>query len=359
VATLSEARWAERDTSPERIEAALRDLLRERHAENETLVPARVLNLIVIADREWRGEVVNRLERVGRYHPSRTILCTVEDGRKTIDGYATVSGEERGDGAVGVLRESVEIALGPSHLSRIDTIIDPIVISELPTVVWSPHSRDEAVETLLSIVDVILIDTDDPVYFDGPGAALSRAADLLDSNVDVVDLAWLRTIAWRERLAGSFADPSRVGMLDGLRRIYVRHHRGSIVSALLLTGWLSSRLGWVPSTLEPAPGGASRAAAVRAEGGPSVSIEFDPVAQSIRGLAGVTVTGSAGFSLSFDRAPGGLIAREQRAGSKPRQWQLFGASRGEGGILGEGVRQALIRDQTYGPALQAARSFSP
>ena len=37
---------------------------------------------------------------------------------------------------------------------------------------------------------------------------------------------------------------------------------------------------------------------------------------------------------------------------------MFGASRGEGGILGEGVRQALIRDQVYGPALQAARSFS-
>ena len=179
---MSEARWAERDTSPERIEAALRELLRERHAENETLVPARVLNLIVIADREWRGEVVNRLERVGRYHPSRTILCTVEDDRRTIDGYATVSGDVSSGGGVGVLRESVEIAMGASHPGRIDTIIDPILIPELPTVVWSPHSRDEAVEALLPIVDVILIDTDDPVYFDGPGAALARAADLLGSE---------------------------------------------------------------------------------------------------------------------------------------------------------------------------------
>jgi glucose-6-phosphate dehydrogenase assembly protein OpcA len=356
---MSEARWAEHDTTPERIDAALRELLRERHAENNTLVPARALNLIVIADREWRGEVVNRLERVGRYHPSRTILCTVEDGRRTIDGYATVSGDAADGGGVGVLRESVEIALGAQHMGRLDTIIDPIIITELPTVVWSPHSRDEAVEALLPIVDVVLIDTDDPVYFDGPGAALARAAELLESDVDVVDLAWLRTIAWRERLAGSFSDPSRVGQLDGLRRIYVRHHHGSIVSALLLTGWLASRLGWIPSALEPAAGGARRAAAVRTEGGPSIGIEFDPVEQAIRGLAGVTVSGSSGFSLSLDRAPGGLIAREQTAGSKPRQWQLFGASRGEAGILGEGVRQALIRDQVYGPALQAARSFSP
>jgi glucose-6-phosphate dehydrogenase assembly protein OpcA len=355
---VSEARWAEHDTSPERIEAALRELLRERHAENEALVPARVLNLIVIADREWRGEVVNRLERVGRYHPSRTILCTIEDDRRTIDGYATVSGDVSSGGGVGVLRESVEIAMGAAHTGRIDTIIDPILIPELPTVVWSPHSRDEAVEALLPLADVILIDTDDPVYFDGPGAALARAADLLDSNVDVVDLAWLRTIAWRERLAGSFSDPARRGLLDGLRRIYIRHHDGSIVSSLLLTGWLASRLGWVPSPFEPAAGGARQATATRAGGGPPIGIEFNPVDQSIRGLAGVTVTGSSGFSLSFDRAAGGLIAREQTAGAKPREWQMFGASRGEDGILGEGVRQALIRDHVYGPALQAARSFS-
>ncbi len=355
---MSEARWAESDTSPERIEAALRELLRERHAENDALVPARVLNLIVIADREWRGEVVNRLERVGRYHPSRTILCTIEDDRRTIDGYARVSGDVSATGGVGVLRESVEIALGAVHTGRIDTIIDPILISELPTVVWSPHNRDEAVEALLPLADVILIDTDDPVFFDGPGAALARAADLLESNVDIVDLAWLRTIAWRERLAGSFSDPARAGLLDGLRRIYVRHHHGSIVSALLLTGWLASRLGWLPTALEPAAGGVRRATAARAGGGASIGIEFHPVAQAIRGLAGVTVSGSAGFSLSLERAPGGLIAREQRAGATPREWQLFGASRGEDGILGEGVRQALIRDHVYGPALQAARSFS-
>ena len=34
---------------------------------------------------------------------------------------------------------------------------------------------------------------------------------------------------------------------------------------------------------------------------------------------------------------------------------MLGASRGEGGILGEGVRQALLRDPTYVPALSAAR----
>ena len=42
-----------------------------------------------------------------------------------------------------------------------------------------------------------------------------------------------------------------------------------------------------------------------------------------------------------------------------RVWQLLGASRGEGGILGEGMRQALLRDPTYGPALDAALELCP
>ena len=37
---------------------------------------------------------------------------------------------------------------------------------------------------------------------------------------------------------------------------------------------------------------------------------------------------------------------------------MLGASRGEGGILGEGVRQALLRDPTYGPALDAGAGDS-
>ena len=38
---MSEDVWSERDTNPDAIEAALREMLRERHAANEALAPAR------------------------------------------------------------------------------------------------------------------------------------------------------------------------------------------------------------------------------------------------------------------------------------------------------------------------------
>ena len=37
-----------------------------------------------IADREYRGEIQNRLQRVGRFHPSRLIFINVEPGRKRL-----------------------------------------------------------------------------------------------------------------------------------------------------------------------------------------------------------------------------------------------------------------------------------
>src|SRR5439155_4680240 len=86
----SEEVWSERDASPSAIDAALRRMLAERHAEDPDFVPARVCNLIAIVDRDWRGEIENRLERVGRFHPSRTIVCAVEERRSTIDAVVAV-----------------------------------------------------------------------------------------------------------------------------------------------------------------------------------------------------------------------------------------------------------------------------
>src|ERR687891_1096162 len=93
--------WSAEDTTPSEIEEALRHLLQEQCAGG-AYVPARVLNLVVVVDREWRGEIMNRLEQVGRYHASRTILCTVEPRRTTIDASVvmTVDGERRADSPV-------------------------------------------------------------------------------------------------------------------------------------------------------------------------------------------------------------------------------------------------------------------
>jgi glucose-6-phosphate dehydrogenase assembly protein OpcA len=348
---MSEDVWSERDTTPEAIEAALRQMLRERHAANQALAPARVLNLIVVVDREWKGEVANRLERVGRYHASRTILCAVEEGRGTLDAVAVMSYEEPSGDGLGVMYESVEIDLGPEQLEHLATVVDSVIVSDLQTLLWCPHGHEAAVQALRGIVDVILLDSDD---LEEAGPALGRADELLGSAY-VVDLAWLRTTPWRERLAASFDPPRRRARLGDLDGLAVRHWPGSDASALLLAGWLASRLDWQAKPLEAPDRGHRRGTA--GKDGTEVGIELEPIDQDAPGLAGVTVSCRNGFSLSLDRGRGGLRVRERGEGAE-RTWLVLGASRGEGGILGEGVRQALLRDHTYSPALAAARRFA-
>jgi glucose-6-phosphate dehydrogenase assembly protein OpcA len=350
---MSEDVWSEQDTTPDAIESALRELLRQRHADNPSLAPARVLNLVVIADRDWLGEISNRLERVGRYRASRTILCTVEKGRESLDAVMVMSYNEAPGGSLGVIHEKVEIDVGPEHLPRLDTIVDPVLAAELPTMLWSPHGFHEAVKTLLPMVDVVLLDSDD---HDQDDIGLPRSAELLE-RAYVVDLAWLRTTPWRERLAACFDPRDRRPALASLEKVSIRHHPLSGPSAALLAGWLSSRLGWEPARLS-AHNGDPMHGSLKSADGRHVEIELQPFDQEAPGLAGVTVSWPDG-SLSLDRGRGGLQAHECLPDTRQLDWQILGASRGEGGILGEGVRQALLRDGTYGPALHTALELRP
>jgi glucose-6-phosphate dehydrogenase assembly protein OpcA len=345
---VSEDIWSAQDTHPDAIEAALREL----HAANEALAPARVLNLIVVVDREWKGEIANRLERAGRYHASRTVLCAVEEGRTTLDAVATVSYEEPKGSALGVMHETVEIDLGPEHLLALQTICDPVLVSELPTVLWSPHGHPEAVDAVCPLVDVMLLDSDD---LDDPVEAFARA-ERLRKHAYIVDLAWLRTTPWRERLAATFDLPERLAELCEIDELEIRHRETSMASALLLAGWLSSRLQWKHSHLRLWDG---RLVQDEGHSHDDVVVSLHTAEQEAPGLAGVTVATADGTTLSLQRGLGGLDASVRIDGGDERRWKILGASRGEGGILGEGIRQALLRDPTYLPALQAARELSP
>jgi glucose-6-phosphate dehydrogenase assembly protein OpcA len=351
---VSDSVWSAQGTTPEAIEAAFRRMLKERHAEDEGFVPARALNLICVVDKEWSGEIANRLRRVGRYHASRTVVCAVSPRRATLDAVATIASDVHPrPGAFALLRETVIVDVGERHLDHLDSIVDPLVVPDLPTVVWSPHGHDQAVQALLGLAQVVLLDSvDEPDLRE----ALRRARGLLE-RVYVVDLAWLRTTPWRERVAATF-DPLQLRPdLRVMSAVTVRHHPESAIAAMLLVGWLASRLDWQVSSLLPRDGRLVGSAHTRRQ---DVRIALDPVpTQQVRGLAGVTLETASGRHLSLDRGPGGLQAHYRNAKGDERRWTVLGASRGEAGILGEGIRQALLRDTTYAPALNAACRLVP
>jgi glucose-6-phosphate dehydrogenase assembly protein OpcA len=353
-AARSDAVWSEQGTTPDAIEAALRRLLVEVHAENGNYVPARVLNMIAFVDREWSGEIANRLRGVGRYHASRTVVLAYEPKRERLDARVMIAsdGEPR-PGELALLHETVVVDIGDRHLDDLLTIADPLVVTDLPTLVWSPHGHHDVVSELLALSQAVLLDSvDEPSSHD----ALDRACTLSEQAY-VVDLAWLRTTPWRERVAASFDPPARRTELPEISSLTVRHHPESTAAALLLAGWLASRLGWTARPLS-ADGDALAGEAQAGAGYVAVRLEAAPELQ-VRGLEDVTLETTAGRSLLLGRGPGGLIARTRDQNGQERKWTIPGASRGEQGVLGEGIRQALLRDPTYIPALRAARAMLP
>ena len=341
--------WAGQNTTPSEIEAALRDLLKERHARSEAYVPARVLNLVVVADREWRGEIQNRLDHVGRYHASRTILCSVEPGRETIDAWATMEGERATDpNAISVLHEQVVLDIGPRHLRHLETIVDPLVVTDLATLVWSPHGHDDAVNALLDLAQIVLIDS---INEPDPASAVARARELAE-RAYIVDLAWLRSTPWRERVASTFDPQQWREELGRISSVTVKHRTDSRVAGLLFLGWLAKRLGWEPGSMIGRDGALYGTAHARRQ---DVTLRLEAEEEmSAPGLAGIAIETASGVSISLDRGSGGLSARRRTRDGRESRWTVMGASRGEAGILGEGIRQALLRDPTYSPALSAA-----
>jgi glucose-6-phosphate dehydrogenase assembly protein OpcA len=368
---VSDATWSAHGTTPDAIEAALRELLTERHAENGGFVPARTLNMIAFVDREWSGEIANRLRGVGRYHASRLVVFSYEPGRERLDARATVASE--GDpqpGELSLLRETVIVEIGDRHLDDLYTIADPLVVSDLPTLLWSPHGHHEVAQELLGLAQAVLVDSvDEP----DPRTAIDRAGALAE-RAYVVDLAWLRSTPWRERIATAFDPPGMRAELQAIEALSVRHHPDSGIAAMLLAGWLADRLGWETGPLTaaghelvgearrgaPLPGVASTRGTAPAEQTQSVALCLEAAPElQVRGLAGLELRTASGRRLRLDRGPGGLHAYSRDPQGRELEWTILGASRGEAGILGEGIRQALLRDPTYAPALAAAGRMAP
>ncbi|HEX3392296.1 MAG TPA: glucose-6-phosphate dehydrogenase assembly protein OpcA [Solirubrobacteraceae bacterium] len=350
---IPDAVWSAEGTTPDAIEAALRELVNKRHAENGGLAPSRALNMVAFVESGYAGEIANRLAGVGRYHASRLVVLSYDPKRLRLDARAVVSTDnEPTAGEIGLMRETVTVEIGARHLDDLVTIVDPLVVTDLATLLWSPHGHPEAVDELLALAQTVLIDSlDEPSWRE----AVGRACELR-SRAYVVDLAWLRSIPWRERVAAAFDSPAMRAELGQIESVSVRYHPDSTVAALLMVGWLGSRLGWEMSRLLAGDGLAGRAVCGERE----IAIHLEPAPeQQVRGLESVAIATASGQRIGLRRGDGGLRARRRDADGHEREWTILGASRGESGILGEGIRQSLLRDPTYGPALQGAETMTP
>ena len=102
--------WTAQGTTPGGDRGGAARAARSRgRRENAGYAPARALNMVCVVDRQWSGEIANRLRGVGRYLASRTIVCAVEPRRDAHRRDREISSDgEPEPGELALLRETVD-----------------------------------------------------------------------------------------------------------------------------------------------------------------------------------------------------------------------------------------------------------
>src|SRR6516225_6396317 len=108
-----------------------------------------------------------------------------EDANQRLHARATIAADEDpAPGQLALLRETVILQIGDRHLDDLLTIADPLVVTDMPTLLWSPHGHPDVVDTLLALAQSVLLDSvDEPVWREAIGRACA-----LTTRAYVVDL---------------------------------------------------------------------------------------------------------------------------------------------------------------------------
>jgi glucose-6-phosphate dehydrogenase assembly protein OpcA len=172
---------------------------------------------------------------MGERHPSRTIVLVPDSdaGTNRIDATASLERYEIPGVEQNICSEVIELRLLGTRAKAPASIVEPLLISDLPVFLrWrgEPPWGAPELEQLVDLTDRLIVDSTE---WDEVPFPYSHLVQLFDRTA-VSDIAWARTSRWRMLLASLWP-----GIAD-VRTIRVR---GTAAQAELLTGWLRSRLG--------------------------------------------------------------------------------------------------------------------
>ena len=226
--------WTGEDVRIADVETALAQLRAQVSAETPSMRTSVMTHLAWVPD-EWLDAARGALAGMAERHPSRTVLLTPDPGNAMNRIDATVSLEcyQVPDVERSVCSEVIELRLLGARSHAPGSIVLPLLISDLPVFLrWRglPTWGSPELEQLVDVIDRLVVDSTE--WDDLPRAYAQLA--LLFDRVAVSDIAWARTSRWRHLLASLWPE---IGDVRALRV------QGTEAQALLLCGWLRSRLG--------------------------------------------------------------------------------------------------------------------
>ena len=327
-----------------------------------------VLNLVVITSSSRAAlHITDVIAQLTARHPNRAIVVSAMPGAGApreaplLDAWVQAHCQLPSPGRPQVCCEQITIEARGAAVARVPGTVLPLLVPDVPVMLWWPRGEpfdDPLFVKLSDLADRVIVDS---ATFAAPAAGLARLAQLLDRDLAISDLAWARLTPWRELIAQFF---DAAAMLPHLGRIaevtveYAARPGGATcwTQALLLVGWLGSRLGWRPAGGVAGGEGRTRLVMQRADGS-DVQIELhgaEPEADATDRLASVVLEcPQARFSVMRGASPDAAIARAEVAGMPPLQRVVRLEQLSEVDLIAEELR-LLGRDHAFEGALRVA-----
>lgn len=261
-----------RRTSLRRIEEELGELWLTTGEEARVrgrggVVRVRELNLVVYArGEEMARQIGDVVGRVAQCHPARVIVLLEhaegEGGEGELEAWVTAACYLTHEGGRQVCWEQITLPASGQAVPKLFAAAVPLLVPELPVALWWPGEPElggRLFRRLGEIADRLVLDS---AGFRHPGQGLRALQELNEDPGRAYildDLNWARLTVWREMLAEPFDDPAHRALLRRLTRLEISYEdeelygedgalaRPAASRALLLAGWLASRLGWEPA----------------------------------------------------------------------------------------------------------------
>ncbi|CAN5145253.1 glucose-6-phosphate dehydrogenase assembly protein OpcA [soil metagenome] len=331
--------WGVRASGVAALERELARLRRVQGAQareqGHVVARASVLNIVVYATREVHARRAGQtIAELALRHPSRAIVVHAGRAPEPAEGGDLVMHAQLqpADAARQVRYEQILIRACGETDEQIASAVIPLLLPDLPVFLWwtgTPPLSASHFHELLSLADRLIVDSADFARPDATLPEIARVCDQGHGQYGVTDLNWTRLTPWRDLLAAFFDVPAWRPYLDsitGIRTGFAVDADGRDIhpsQALLLLGWLTSRLGWrLASSLAPSEAGGLLFAIHRADGG-RVNVRVRPRFE--RGVEEGHITGVRLQAERDGRQAEFVVKRPEGAGHVTAQVIIDGA----------------------------------
>ena len=344
---------------------------------------ASTLNLTAVARSRGDAErIEDAVTRLSDLYPSRATILVADPEHPRgegggLDVRVALLEQEGEKGRPAVRFECVTVEVGAEDERYLASIASPLLVADLPDFLWwvsDSVGGSELFNGLIEVTDRLIVDS---ARFGDAATELRHLAALIGRGQGcprLSDFAWARLAPWRQLIAQFFDPPATRAALDALDEVTISYavagpdRRSGLSAALLLAGWLCSRLGWqapgelVPERDEP---GAWRVT-LRAGGRGhrrEVLLALRPTTNHLAarclGAVNLAARGAAAGTFGAERTDElGVTTVSQAPGMAPVRRMVYAAIPDDAALLADELR-IFGRDATFEAALAFAADLAP